>query len=35
MVSSLKDLMMLVPNPEELMEIEIFGENYYDLIIFD
>ena len=34
-VSSLKDLMKSVPNPDELMEIEIFGEDYYDLIVFD
>ena len=35
MVSSPKDLMMSVPNPEEFMEIGIFGGNYYDLIVFD
>ena len=34
-VSSLKDLMKLVTNPKELMEIEIFGEYYNDLIVFD
>ena len=34
-VSSLKDLMKSIPNPDELMEIEIFGEDYYDLIVFD
>ena len=34
-VSSLKDLLKSVTNPKELMEIEIFGEDYYGLIIFD
>ena len=34
-VSSLKDLMKLVTNPKKLMEIEIFGEYYNDLIVFD
>ena len=34
-VSSLKDLLKSVTNPKELMEIEIFGEDYYGLIVFD
>ena len=34
-VSSLKDVMKSIPNLDELMEIEIFGEDYYDLIVFD
>ena len=34
-VSSLKDLMKSVTNPKELIEIENFGEDYNDLIVFD
>ena len=35
MLSSLEDLVKSVPKPEELMELEIFGEDYDDLIVFD
>ena len=35
MVSYLEDLVKSVPKPEELMELEIFGEDYHDLIVFN